>query len=143
MREMINEFKKFIARGNVIDLAVGIIIGTAFTAIVNALVQGIFMPVIGVLISGVNFTDLKFVLKPAVGDVAEVAIAYGDFIQQIINFLIIAFVVFIMVKFINKLQKKQEECPAPAPAPAPVPPAPSEEAVLLTEIRDLLKENKN
>lgn len=139
MKGIINEFKTFIARGNVIDLAVGIIIGTAFTAIVNALVQGIFMPVIGILVGGVNFTDLKLVLKPAAGDVAEVAIAYGDFIQQVINFLIIASVVFMMVKFINRFKRKQEECPAPAPAP----PAPSEEALLLTEIRDLLKENKN
>ncbi|MEL7624991.1 MAG: large-conductance mechanosensitive channel protein MscL [Clostridiales bacterium] len=139
MKGIINEFKTFIARGNVVDLAVGIIIGTAFTAIVNALVQGIFMPVIGILVGGVNFTDLKLVLKPAAADVAEVAIAYGDFIQQVINFLIIAFVVFMMVKFINRFKKKQEECPAPAPAP----PAPSDEALLLTEIRDLLKENKS
>lgn len=125
------EFKKFISRGNVIDMAVGIIIGTAFTAIVTSLVQQIIMPVIGYLIQGVNFSDLKIVLSAA-GEEPEVAIQYGAFIQQIINFLIIAFVVFLMVKLIGKLRKKEVEKPAPAPVP-------SDEAVLLAEIRDLLK----
>lgn len=128
----IAEFKKFISRGNVMDLAVGIIIGGAFTAIVNSLVNDIVMPLVGVIIGGIDFTSLKLVIVPAVGETAEVAICYGSFIQAIVNFLIIALVVFCMVKSLNKFQKKKEEAPA-------APKEPSEDILLLREIRDSLK----
>lgn len=137
----IAEFKEFISRGNVMDMAVGIIIGTAFTAIVTALVDGVVMPGIGYLIGGLNFEDYKFVLAAATDSTPEVAILYGSFIQQIINFLLIAFVVFIMIKAINGVKekaeklKKKEEAEAEAAAPT--------EAELLAEIRDLLKEKQN
>lgn len=130
---LLHEFKVFISRGNVIDLAVGVIIGSAFTAIVNSLVNDIVMPVIGVIIGGINFEDLKWVITPTSGDVAECAIRYGTFLQSIVNFLLIALVVFTMVKLINLThRKKAEEAPA-------APPAPPEDVVLLREIRDLLK----
>lgn len=135
----IQEFKDFISKGNVIDMAVGIIIGSSFTAIVQSLVNDIVMPFIGVIIGGVNFTDLKLVLKPGTEEVAEVAIKYGQFMQNIINFLLIALVVFTMVKTINKMRdaakKKEEEKPAEPAAP----PQPSEDILLLREIRDSLK----
>jgi len=138
MKNFISEFKEFISRGNVIDLAVGIIIGTAFTAIVASLVNQIIMPAIGYLIGGINFTDYKWILKEAEGDIPAVSINYGAFIQQTINFIIIAFVVFCMVKLLTKLKKKKvEEVEAKA-----VEPAPSDELKMLTEIRDLLKEKK-
>ncbi len=130
---IIAEFKEFIARGSVIDLAVGVIIGSAFTAIVNSLVDDIVMPVIGVITGGIDFSNLKYVITPAVGDTAESAICYGNFLQNIINFLLIAIVVFIMVKFINKFHRKNDaEEPAAEPEPA-------EEILLLREIRDSLK----
>ncbi|WP_346726775.1 large-conductance mechanosensitive channel protein MscL [Feifania hominis] len=129
------EFKAFISRGNVLDLAVGIIIGGAFTAIVNSLVNDMIMPLVGLIIGGINFSDLKIVLSPAVGETAEVAICYGAFLQQVLNFLIIAFVVFLLVKGVNSLHRKKEQAP-------PAPPAPSQELTVLTEIRDLLRENK-
>ena len=129
MKSLFNEFKQFVARGNVIDLAVGVIMGAAFTAIVNSLVNGVVMPLVGYAIGGVNFTDFKIVLNPAVGETPEVAILYGGFIQQIINFFIVALVVFMILKAINKLPRKKEEAP----------PKPSAEELLLTEIRDLLK----
>ena len=136
------EFKEFISRGNVMDMAVGIIVGTAFTAIVNALVNDVIMPFVGFLIGGIHFADLKWVISPATEQTAEVAIGYGALIQAIVNFLIIAFAVFLMIKAINgfhdKLKKKEEEAPAAEPAP----PEPSNEEKLLTEIRDLLKEQK-
>lgn len=136
MKNFFDEFKKFISRGNVVDMAVGVIVGSAFTAIVNSLVKDVVTPFIGVLTGGVDFTQMKYVITPAVGETPEVAILYGNFIQAIINFLIIAFVVFCMVKFINnmraKLEKQEEEAPA-------APPKPSDEVLLLTEIRDLLK----
>lgn len=131
------EFKEFISRGNVIDMAVGIIVGTAFTAIVNSLVADVIMPTIGWILGGINFTELKYVITPAVGDVAETAIRYGVFIQKIVDFLIIAFVVFLMVKLINSFRRKKEE---PAPAPEAVS-EPSDEVKLLTEIRDLLNKD--
>ena len=135
----ISEFKEFISRGNVIDLAVGIIIGTAFTAIINSLVNQVVMPFIGFIIGGLNFTDLlKIPLKPAEGNNPEVAIYLGAFIQQVVNFLIIAFVVFCMVKLINKLKRKKvEEVEIKVTESTP-----SAELQMLTEIRDLLKENK-
>ena len=107
----IAEFKEFISRGNVIDMAVGVIVGSAFTKIVNSLVNDVFMPMLSIVTGGVNFTDLKFVITPATEEVAEVAIKYGAFLQNVIDFLLIAIVVFVMVKFINKLrnQVKPEE----------------------------------
>ena len=138
----IAEFKEFISRGNVMDMAVGIIVGTAFTAIVTSLVNGIIMPLIGYLIGGINFEDFKIVLAAATETTPEVAILYGSFIQQIINFLIVAFVVFLMIKTLNTLKekaesiKKQEEKAATDSEPT--------EAELLAEIRDLLKaQNKS
>ncbi len=136
----IQDFKAFALKGNVVDMAVGVIIGGAFGKIVTSIVNNIIMPPIGVLTGGVDFTDLKLVLKDAVkeGDqvVSEaVTINYGQFIQDVVDFLIIAFCIFLMVKGIAALSRKKEEKPAePAPAPEP-----SAEEKLLTEIRDLLK----
>jgi large conductance mechanosensitive channel len=133
---VIKEFKDFAMRGNVVDLAVGIVIGGAFGKIVSSFVADVLMPPIGLLIGGVDFTELAFVLKEAQGEgVAAVTINYGLFIQSIIDFIIIAFAIFMVVKGMNNMKKKKEEAPA---APAP-PPAPSKEETLLTEIRDLLK----
>ncbi len=137
------EFKQFAMRGNVIDMAVGIIIGAAFGKIVGSVVNDIIMPPIGFILGGVNFTDLKIVIKDAVpagmdaaGNaipaIAAVSLNYGNFIQVIIDFLIIALAIFMMIKIMNKLKKKEEAKPA-------APPAPSKEELLLTEIRDLLK----
>ena len=136
----LKEFKAFALKGNVMDMAVGVIIGGAFGKIVTSLVNDIIMPPIGILVGGVDFTNLKLVIKKAVVEGgAEVAPAvtwnYGAFIQQVVDFTILAFCVFMMVKVMNKLLKKEEAKPAPAPAP----PAPSKEEVLLTEIRDILK----
>ncbi len=128
----IGEFKEFVSRGNVVDMAVGVVVGSAFTGIVNSLVKDVIMPVIGWLIGGIDFSDFKFILKAAEGEVPEVAILYGTFLNQIINFFILAFVVFIVVKFLNAFKRKKEEAAAE-------PPKPSDEVVLLTEIRDLLK----
>lgn len=140
----IQEFKQFISRGNVMDLAVGIIIGTAFTAIVNSLVKDIIMPFIGWIFGGISFTDLKAVLAEAMGDTPEVALTYGNFIQRVIDFLIIALVVFMIVKSINKLRQKAEaqKLAEEAAKPAPPPPATPADVVLLEEIRDLLKAKK-
>ena len=139
----LKEFKAFALKGNVMDMAVGVIIGGAFGKIVTSLVNDVIMPPIGLLVGGVDFTNLKLVIKKAVVEGgAEIAPAvtwnYGAFIQQVVDFTILAFCVFMMVKVMNKLMKKEEAKPA-APAPAP---APSKEEVLLTEIRDLLKEKK-
>lgn len=129
---MIQEFKKFAVKGNVVDMAVGIIIGGAFGKIVSSFVADVIMPPIGLLIGGVNFSHLAITLKEAAGDVAAVTVNYGKFIQTVLDFLIIAMAVFMMVKTINSLKKKEEEAPA-------APPAPSTEELLLTEIRDILK----
>ena len=129
---MFKEFKEFIMRGNVLDLAVGIIIGAAFGKIVTSLVNDVIMPPIGVLVGGVNFTDLSITIKEAVGDAAAVTINYGNFIQVIFDFLIIAAAIFALVKVINSMKRKEEESPS-------APPAPSKEEVLLSEIRDILK----
>ena len=134
---IVSEFKEFITRGNVMDMAVGIIIGGAFTAIVQSLVNDLLMPVIGALFGGIDFSTLKYVIRAAdeAAGIEEAAIKYGSFIQAIVNFLLIALVIFFIVKAMNKFRRKQEE-----PAPAPVPdPEPSEEVKLLTEIRDALK----
>jgi large conductance mechanosensitive channel len=135
---MISEFKEFAMRGNVIDLAVGVVIGGAFGKIVTALVDQIIMPPIGMLTGGIDFSELKWVLKPADASnpahkVAEVAIQYGAFINTLIQFVIIAFAIFLMVKTINRLSRKQEAAAPVAPPPTP------EDVLLLREIRDSLK----
>jgi large conductance mechanosensitive channel len=130
---MFKEFREFIARGNVVDLAVGVIIGGAFGAIVKSLVDQVIMPPIGLVTGGIDFSSLKIILKPAVGKTAEVAIAYGAFINTVITFLIVAFVIFLVVKGVNSLRREEAADPDPAPA------APTPSEALLTEIRDLLK----
>jgi len=135
---IIKEFKEFAMRGNVVDLAVGVIIGGAFGKIITSLVTDVIMPPIGLLVGGVKFTELKFTLKEAVinstGKITSEAVTLniGNFILIIFDFLIVAFAVFMLIKGLNHLQKKKEE-------PAAVPPAPTKEELLLTEIRDLLK----
>jgi large conductance mechanosensitive channel len=130
---MMKEFKSFAMRGNVVDMAVGIIVGGAFGKIVSSFVKDVVMPPIGMLIGGVDFSDLAITLKEAAGEAPAVVIAYGAFIQTLVDFIIIAFAIFMAVKAMNSLKKKEEEKPA-------APPAPSKEEVLLTEIRDLLKD---
>jgi len=137
----IQDFKSFALKGNVVDMAVGVIIGGAFGKIVTSIVNNIIMPPIGVLTGGVDFTDLKLTIKEAVVEgenvVSEaVTLNYGQFIQDVVDFLIIAFCIFLMIKGITKLSRKKEEEDAAAPAPEP---EPSAEEKLLTEIRDLLK----
>lgn len=123
---MIKEFKKFIARGNVIDLAVGVVVGSAFSKIVSSLVDNIIMPLVGIIIGGIDFTKLSFTIF-------DVKVQYGIFLQNIVDFLIIAFCIFMVVKFINKITRKEEKKEEPKPA------KPNQE-VLLEEIRDLLKD---
>jgi large conductance mechanosensitive channel len=133
---MISEFKDFISRGNVIDLAVGVIIGASFGRIVTSLVEQVVMPPIGLMLGGVDFSNLKWVLAPedlTTEAVEEVAIQYGAFINTLIQFVIVAFVIFLMVKFINRLRREK------AAAPDPVPAAPTATEALLAEIRDELK----
>ena len=129
---IISEFKAFAVKGNVVDMAVGIIIGAAFGKIVSSFVGDVVMPPLGVLIGGVDFSDLAIVLKAAEGDVAAVTVGYGKFIQTILDFLIVAFAIFMGIKVLNKLKREEEAAPA---APA----APTKEQELLSEIRDLLK----
>jgi len=131
---MFKEFREFIARGNVVDLAVGVIIGAAFGAVVKSLVEQVIMPPIGLATGGLDFAQLKYVLKPAdaAAKTAEVAISYGAFVNTVINFLIVAFVIFLLVKGVNSLKREQAAAPE-----APAAPTPTE--TLLTEIRDLLK----
>ena len=129
---MLQEFKKFIMRGNVVDLAVGIIIGGAFGKIVSSLVNDILMPPLGMLLSGVDFKKLAYTLKPGSEGVEAVSIKYGMFIQNTVDFIIVAFAIFMMIKAINKFNTKKEEAPAK-------PAAPPADIQLLTEIRDLLK----
>ncbi|MDD4830089.1 MAG: large-conductance mechanosensitive channel protein MscL [Bacteroidales bacterium] len=132
--KLLDEFKSFAIKGNAIDMAVGIIIGGAFGKIITSIVSDIIMPPIGLLVGGVNFTDLKFVLKDAVGEIPAVTINYGNFIQVAFDFIIIAFSIFMVIKLLNAAKKKEEkveEVKAPA--------GPTKEEVLLTEIRDLLK----
>ena len=148
MKKFFQEFKAFAMRGNVVDLAVGVVIGGAFGKITTSIVNDIIMPVISVLTGGVSFESWKLVLKDAVintaGEVekAEIAITFGNTIAIILDFIIIAFAVFCMVKALNSLHRKTEEpAPAPEPEPEPAPPAPTSEE-LLAEIRDLLKERQ-
>ena len=131
---MVSEFKEFIAKGNVLDLAVGVVIGAAFGKIVTAMVDGIVMPIVGVALGGVSVSDWKYVIKPETVDaagakVAEVAVQYGVFIQTLIDFLIIAFVIFLVIKAYNRMRKPAAEAAA----------APPEDVLLLREIRDSLK----
>ena len=129
---MMSEFKSFAMRGNVVDMAVGIVIGGAFGKIVSSFVNDVLMPPIGLMMGGVDFKDLSVVLQEAVGDAAAVTINYGSFIQTVVDFIIIAFAIFMVVKAMNNMKKKEEEAPAE-------PPKPSAEVELLTEIRDSLK----
>ena len=133
---MVKEFREFIARGNVIDLAVGVIIGGAFGKIVSSLVDDVVMPPIGLLTGGIDFSDMKLILKPGdeAAKIPEVAIQYGVFINTLIQFIIVAFVIFLMVKLVNSLRRQEAAAPAPAAPPAPTP-----TESLLVEIRDLLK----
>lgn len=129
---IVEEFKKFALKGNVVDLAVGVIIGAAFGKIVSSLVDNIIMPPLGMLIGGVDFSQLKLILAQAGADgKGEVAIGWGLFVQNVFNFLLVAWALFMLIKAMNKLQKKQEEAPAPAVTP--------EDVLLLREIRDSLR----
>ena len=129
---MMSEFKDFAMRGNVVDMAVGIVIGGAFGKIVSSFVADVVMPPIGLLVGGVNFSDLAIILKQAEGEVAAVTMNYGNFLQTLFDFIIIAFAIFMVIKGMNSMKKKEEEEPE-------APPEPSKEEVLLSEIRDLLK----
>jgi large conductance mechanosensitive channel len=126
------EFKAFAMRGNVVDMAVGIVIGAAFGKIVSSFVADVMMPPLGLLLGKVNFADLAITLQAASGDVAAVTLNYGKLIQTVVDFVIVAFAIFMVVKGMNSMKKKEEAAPA-------APPAPTKEEVLLTEIRDLLK----
>ena len=129
---MMKEFRDFAMRGNVVDMAVGIVIGAAFGKIVSSFVNDVLMPPLGIAVGGVKFTDLATTLKEASGDVAAVTLNYGMFIQSVVDFVIIAFAIFMVIKAMNTLKRKQVEAPA-------APPAPPRQEVLLEEIRDLLK----
>ena len=143
-KKFAEEFKTFVTRGNVMDLAVGLIIGSAFTAIVKSLVSDIVMPVIGMVMGGVNLTTLKIVIRKAALDRPELAMTYGNFIQAIIDFVLIAFVVFMIVRSLNRLREIREreakaKAAAEAAATPPAEPVIPADVALLTEIRDLLK----
>jgi len=129
---MMSEFKSFAMRGNVMDMAIGIVIGGAFGKIVSSFVNDVLMPPLGMLMGGVDFKELSVVLREAAGEAAAVTLNYGAFIQTVVDFVIIAFAIFMVVKAMNNMKKKEEEAPA-------APPKPSAEEVLLTEIRDALK----
>ena len=129
---MVSEFKKFAMRGNVVDMAVGIVIGGAFGKIVSSFVADVLMPPIGIALGGVDFTDLAITLKEGTAEAEAVMLNYGSFIQSVVDFLIIAFAIFMVVKAMNSVRIKEEEAPA-------APPKPSKEEVLLTEIRDALR----
>jgi len=135
MAGMAQEFKTFVMRGNVLDLAVGVVIGAAFGKIVSSLVGDLLMPPIGLLLGGVDFNGLAVILKPAVGDKPAVVLGIGKFIQTVVDFVLIAFAIFLVVKAANRMQRE-------APTTPPPPPAPSPEERLLTEIRDLLRHGR-
>jgi len=132
---MVKEFKEFAVKGNVVDMAVGIVIGAAFGKIVSSFVADVVMPPIGVLVGGVDFSKLAYTVKAATEGTPAVVISYGKFAQTVIDFIIIAFVIYIVVKAINSLKRKEEQAPQ-------APPQPSRQEVLLAEIRDLLKVRK-
>jgi len=136
---ILQEFKTFAVKGNVVDMAVGVVVGAAFGKIVTSFVNDIITPPIGLLIGGVDFRDLALTLKPAVGDAGAVVLAYGKFMQTMFDFIIVAFAIFLAVKIINRLRASLEK---PVDVSAPVEPAPSKEVLLLAEIRDLLKDHK-
>ena len=129
---IISEFKEFISRGNVIDLAVGVIMGSSFTAIVNSIVNDLVMPIVGIVFGGINFTTLRIVVREATETTAEAAINYGNFLQAGVNFLLIAVVIFFVGKLINKFRRKKEE-------PKPAPPKPTKTEELLSEILETLQ----
>jgi large conductance mechanosensitive channel len=129
---MMSEFRDFAMRGNVVDMAVGIVIGGAFGKIVSSFVNDVLMPPIGLALGGVDFSELALTLQEASGEVAAVTLNYGSFVQTVVDFIIIAFAIFMVIKAMNKMKKKEEEAPA-------APPKPSAEESLLTEIRDLLR----
>ena len=131
---MMSEFRDFAMRGNVVDMAVGIVIGGAFGKIVSSFVSDVLMPPIGLMLGGVDFSNLAMTLKEASGEVAAVTLNYGAFIQTVVDFIIIAFAIFMVIKAMNNLKKKEEAAPPP-------PAKPSEEVTLLTEIRDLMKKD--
>lgn len=131
----LQDFQKFAMRGNVVDLAVGVIIGAAFGKIVSSLVANVIMPPLGLLIGGIDFRQFSWVLKPAQPPAPAVVLQYGMFLQDVFDFIIVALAVFCVIKLINSLHRKQEEAPTPV-----APPQPSAEETLLTEIRDLLKQ---
>lgn len=133
---LLKDFREFAMRGNVVDLAVGVIIGAAFGKIVSSLVADIIMPPLGLLIGGIDFKQFAITLREAQGDVPAVVMHYGVFIQNVFDFIIVAFAIFMAIKLINRLKRKQEEQPK-------APPTPTKEEVLLTEIRDLLKEQNS
>ena len=130
---LLKEFKEFAVRGNVVDMAVGIVVGAAFGKIVSSFVADVLMPPIGLFLGGVDFTGLSLTLKEAVGKTPAVTLNYGKFIQSVVDFTIVAFAIFLVIKAMNTLQRKEEEAPAE-------PPKPSNEELLLTEIRDILKQ---
>ena len=132
---MLKEFREFAVKGNVVDMAVGIIIGAAFGKIVSSFVGDVVMPPLGLLIGGMDFSDLAITLKEASGDIAAVSLNYGKFIQTVIDFTIIAFAIFMVIKAMNSLKRQEEAAPS-------APPEPSREEKLLTEIRDLLKQKQ-
>lgn len=134
MKKFLREFREFAMRGNVVDLAVGVIIGGAFGKIVSSLVSDIIMPLLSLILGKVNLTDLKWTIPVSAADGKPILITYGVFLQTALDFLVIAFSIFLIIKMINRFQKKKEETP-------PAPPEPGKEEILLTEIRDLLKEN--
>ena len=150
MGKFINEFKEFAVKGNVVDMAVGVIIGGAFGKIVTSLVNDVIMPLIGLAVGGVNFTELKWVIREAYTteagkEIAAATLNYGNFLQVTFDFLIIALSIFTMIRIIGNLNRKKEaeKAAEPAPAPAPAPePEPTKEELLLAEIRDLLKAKK-
>lgn len=130
----LSDFKAFAMRGNVVDLAVGVIIGAAFGKIVSSLVADVIMPLIGMVLGGIDFTDLKLTIASPLPGMQGASLNYGNFIQTVVDFTIIAFVIFLIIRGIAKLQRKADKAEEAAPAPAPAP-----DVVLLTEIRDLLK----
>ncbi|MCM8776688.1 MAG: large-conductance mechanosensitive channel protein MscL, partial [Candidatus Omnitrophica bacterium] len=134
---VIKEFKEFAIKGNMIDMAVGIIIGAAFGKVVSSLVSDVIMPPIGAILAGVDFTNLVITLRQPIGDKPAVLLHYGKFIQAMVDFLIVSFAVFLLVKGVNKFRRAQEK-----PSPPPPPPPPSKEETLLAEIRDILKGQK-
>lgn len=148
MKKFLNEFKEFAVKGNAIDLAVAVVIGAAFSAIVNSLVNDLIMPCVGILVSNVDFANLAITLKAAVVDEAgavvkdAVLFKYGSFINAVISFVIISFSIFLVIKIMNSAKRKNEPSPS-APAEPPVPAEPSEEVKLLSEIRDLLRSGES